>query len=56
MGILEHGGTVRTATVEERSKATLQGTIHEHVEAGSAVFTDAPWRMLDSIRLSPINY
>jgi transposase-like protein len=42
MGILEHGGTVRTATVEERSKATLQGTIHEHVEAGSAVFTDAP--------------
>jgi transposase-like protein len=40
MGILERGGTVRTSVVENRKKATLQAAIHEHVEAGSALYSD----------------
>jgi transposase-like protein len=40
MGILEHGGKVRTSVVENRKKKTLQAEIHKHVEAGSALYTD----------------
>lgn len=40
MGILQRGGKVRTSVVENRKKKTLQAEIHEHVEAGSALYTD----------------
>lgn len=41
MGILERGGKVRTHVVADRRKKTLQGEVHKHVEAGSALYTDA---------------
>ncbi len=41
MGILERGGTVRTVVVENRKKKALQAEVHAHVEAGSALYTDA---------------
>jgi len=41
MGILERGGNVRTVVVENRRKKALQAEVHAHVEAGSALYTDA---------------
>jgi transposase-like protein len=41
MGILERGGKVRTTVVANRKKAALQSEVKKHVEAGSALYTDA---------------
>ena len=41
MGILERGGEVRTSVVNNRKKKTLQSEVRKHVEAGSAIYTDA---------------
>jgi len=40
MGMLERGGNVRTMVVDNRRKKELQAHIHEHVEAGAAIFSD----------------
>jgi transposase-like protein len=40
MGVLERGGKVRTELIPDRQKHTLQPIVREHVEAGSALFTD----------------
>jgi len=40
MGILERGGRVHTQVIPDRQKHTLQPIVREHVEAGSALFTD----------------
>jgi len=40
MGIVERGGKVRVFHVNNRRKKTLQASIREHVEAGSAIFSD----------------
>ncbi len=41
MGILERGGKVRTKVVPNRKKKALQAEVRKHVEAGSALYTDA---------------
>jgi hypothetical protein len=41
MGILERGGQVRTSVVPNRRKKALQAEVRKHVEAGSALYTDA---------------
>jgi transposase-like protein len=41
MGILERGGKVRTAVVPSRKKKALQAEVRKHVEAGSALYSDA---------------
>ena len=41
MGILERGGKVRTVVVDDRKKKSLQAEVHKHVEAGSALYSDA---------------
>lgn len=41
MGILERGGKVRTSVVPNRKKTALQAEVRKHVEAGSALYTDA---------------
>lgn len=41
MGILERGGKVRTVVVPNRKKHALQAEVKKHVEAGSALYTDA---------------
>jgi transposase-like protein len=41
MGILQRGGKVRTSVVPNRKKSALQGEVRKHVEAGSALYTDA---------------
>ena len=41
MGILERGGKVRTTVVPNRRKSALQAEVKKHVEAGSALYTDA---------------
>jgi transposase-like protein len=41
MGIVQRGGKVRTAVVPNRKKSALQGEVKKHVEAGSALYTDA---------------
>lgn len=41
LGILERGGKVRTKVVDSRKKKALQAEVRQHVEAGSALYTDA---------------
>lgn len=41
MGILERGGKVRATVVPTRRKAHVQAEIRKHVQAGSALYTDA---------------
>jgi transposase-like protein len=41
MGILERGGKVRTSVIPNRKKHALQTEVKKHVEAGSALYTDA---------------
>jgi transposase-like protein len=41
MGIMERGGKVRTSVVPNRKRHALQSEIRKHVEAGSALYTDA---------------
>jgi transposase-like protein len=41
MGILRRGGKVRTVVVPNRKKSALQTEVKKHVEAGSALYTDA---------------
>jgi transposase-like protein len=41
MGILERGGKVRTKVIDSRKKKALQAEVRKHVEAGSAIYTDA---------------
>ena len=41
MGILQRGGKVRTKVVPNRRKSALQAEVRKHVEAGSALYTDA---------------
>ena len=41
MGILQRGGKVRTTVVPNRKKSALQAEVRKHVQAGSALFTDA---------------
>lgn len=40
MGVLERGGRVRTQVIVDRKKTTLQPIVREHVEPGSALYTD----------------
>jgi transposase-like protein len=41
MGIMERGGKVRTVVIPNRKKKALQAEVKKHVEAGSALYTDA---------------
>lgn len=41
MGILERGGKVKTIVIPSRKKKALQAEVRKHVEAGSALYTDA---------------
>jgi transposase-like protein len=41
MGIMERGGKVRTVVVQNRKKKALQAEVRKHVEAGSALYSDA---------------
>ncbi len=41
MGILERGGKVRATVIPNRKKTALQAEVKKHVEAGSALYTDA---------------
>ncbi len=40
MGMIERGGNVRAFVVDNRSKQTVQDAVRQHVEAGSAIFSD----------------
>jgi transposase-like protein len=40
MGMVERGGQVRAFVVEDRTKKEVQQKIREHIEAGSAIFSD----------------
>jgi len=41
MGILQRGGNVRTSVLPNRKKKALHAEVRKHVEAGSALYTDA---------------
>jgi len=41
MGILQRGGMVRTAVLQNRRKKAIQAEVKRHVVAGSALYTDA---------------
>jgi transposase-like protein len=43
MGMLERGGHVRTQVIPNRHKETLQPIVKEHVQAGTALYTDELW-------------
>ena len=40
-GALERGGKIRTAVISDRKRAALQLEVKKHVEAGSALYSDA---------------
>jgi transposase-like protein len=40
-GALERGGKIRTAVITDRKRAALQTEVRNHVEAGSALYSDA---------------
>ena len=40
-GALERGGKIRTAVLSDRKRAALRTAVKEHVEAGSALYSDA---------------
>lgn len=40
LGMVERGGKVRTMVVDNRRRHALQTSVREHVEAGSAIFSD----------------
>jgi transposase-like protein len=40
-GVLQRGGEMRAVVVSDTRRATLQAGVREHVEAGSAVYSDA---------------
>jgi transposase-like protein len=40
MGMLERGGNVRAMVVNSRKRKELQKQVREHIEAGSAIFSD----------------
>jgi len=40
MGIVKRGGEVRTMVVPDRKKGTLHAAVEEHVQAGSALYSD----------------
>jgi transposase-like protein len=40
MGMLERGGKVRTVVIETRKKHELHANVREHVQAGSALYSD----------------
>jgi transposase-like protein len=59
MGMLERGGTVRTAVIEDRTKNTMQPIVRENVEVGSEVYSDewaSNWRMDDEYVHGVINH
>jgi transposase-like protein len=59
MGMLERGKTVRTAVIEDRTKATMQPIVRENVEPGSQVFSDewaSSWRMDEEYTHGVINH
>jgi len=39
--LLERGGKIRTSVVSNRKKTALQTEVRKHVEAGTALYTDA---------------
>jgi transposase-like protein len=41
MGLLERGGKVRTAVIPNTKRKSLQAEVKKHVDAGSALYTDA---------------
>jgi len=41
MGVLQRGGEVRTKVIGNRKKHAVQTEVRKHVQAGSALFTDA---------------
>jgi transposase-like protein len=48
MGMLERGGTIRTAVIDDRTNKAIQPIIRENVECGSRVYSDefgSQWRM-----------
>ena len=48
LGILERGKTVRATVIEDRTKATIQPIVKEHVDAGANIYSDEhgeQWRM-----------
>lgn len=40
MGMLERGGKVRATVVDNRRRKAVQAEVREHIEAGSAIFSD----------------
>jgi transposase-like protein len=41
MGILQRGGKVRTSVLPNRKRKAIEAEVRKHVEAGSALYTDA---------------
>jgi transposase-like protein len=59
LGMLERGGAIRTAVLEDRTKKAMQPVVREHVEAGSTIYSDeftSSWRMDDEYAHGVINH
>ena len=41
MGFLERGGKIKTAVIPNNKAGAIQGNVRKHVEAGTALYTDA---------------
>jgi len=58
MGILERGGKVRASVVPTRRKSHVQAEVRKHVQAGSALYTDAleSYRGLDEFQHQVVDH
>jgi len=59
MGMLERGKTVRTAVIEDRSKAVMQPIVRANVEQGAEIHSDEwadGWRMDDEYTHNVVNH
>lgn len=54
MGMLERGGKIKASVVENTRRHVLKGQIAEHVEKGSALYTDA-LRSYENLRLGMVH-
>jgi transposase-like protein len=59
MGMLERMGKVRATVIQDRTKATMQPIVREHIEPGTQVFADewaGYWRMDEEYVTNVINH
>jgi transposase-like protein len=59
LGMLQRGGTIRTAVIDDRTKKAMQPIIRENIERGSQIYSDeygSQWRMNEDYAHELVNH